>query len=397
MMTLGSTFSAQARAQFPPSVAPMFIRGPLRAERPKVPEWARPAGELGKTLTLRAHVDALTGYGQLAGGLVRELSKLGQPIQCLPMVAPWEPVGWGKAAILAEDVRSRLVKANEEGWELLMASPHHVEEVSPSIHLTMWESNRLPEGVAAKLNAKQALIVPSEWALLAFDAAGVTRPMYKANLPISTVFRQYRPMPEEGPFTFGMCCRRAHGGLRKGVVQACEAFLAAFPSQKDVRFRLKFYPDCDVKDVPQDPRIEVIKAAYTEAQVADFLASLHCYVSTSQAEGYGLVQCQAMGLGRPVIGARAHAQAEYLTEENAWLADYELKDSLEVNPDNGYYQGFSFPLKTESVVDRMRAAYQRPDVTQAKGVFAHNRAVEMTWDKFTAEVLAALRAEGMPV
>lgn len=352
---------------------------------------------MGKALTLRGQIDNLTGYGALASGLLRELSQRGVRCQGIPQGKAWEPVKeWGNAAALDPLVKSLLATKNEEGWELLMSPPHHEAEVHPCVHLTMWESNRLPTGVVATLNRKQALIVPSEWAQMSFDACGVRRPMYKVGLPISDCFRQYRPMPQKGPFTFGMCCRRAHGGLRKGVVQACEAFLAAFPSQKDVRFRLKFYPDCPTDDVPKDPRIEIIREAYTEAQVADFLESLHCYVSTSQAEGYGLVQCQAMGIGRPVIGAKAHAQAEYLNDARSYLVDYELRDALEVNPANGYYQGFVWPLKDDALIEKMRFVASKPKHVEEKGKLSHRVGAQMTWDKFVAEVLAVLRKEGLP-
>jgi glycosyltransferase involved in cell wall biosynthesis len=386
--------------QSPRVTATAVVGSPLHAPYTP-PKWDRPDSELGRTLTLRAHYDALTGYGALATGFLRELLKRRVSCQGVPMVAPWEPE-WGEAAKIDPDVKALLFdsngkqrRRNEEGWEVLMASPHHEQEVSPSVIISMWESNRLPDSTVAKLNQHQAIIVPSEWSQLSWDAAGVSRPIYKVNLPISDVFRAYRPIPG-GPFTFGLCCRRAHGGLRKGVVQACECFLKAFPKTKDVRLRLKFYPDCTTNDIPKDPRIEVIKAAYTEDQIADFLASLHCYVSTSQAEGYGLVQCQAMGVGRPVIGARAHAQAEYLTDSNAWLLDYDLRDALEVNPVNGYYTGMVFVPKDESVIQRMRQAFQYPDANRMKGCEASERASKMTWEKFIRQVLDVLKKEGLP-
>lgn len=368
-----------------------------RSERPPtVPVWRKE--DLGKTLTLRAHYDNLTGYGQLGVGLLRELIRRGIPCQAVSMAAKvWEPVQWGKHAAVGKDIHALLTKENREGWEVLMASPHHAGKEPCTVALTMWESNRLPEGAAEKLNRHQALIVPSEWAQLSFDAAGVRRPMYKANLPISDVFREYRPFPQHDPFTFGLACRRAHGGLRKGVEQACRCFLEAFPGEKDVRLRLKFYPDCTRDGVLNDPRIEVIQEAYTEAQMADFLASLHCYVSTSQAEGYGLVQAQAMGVGRPVIGVVAHAQAEYLKPGDSFAVDYDLRRAEDVNPLNAFYQGYVWAPKDDSVIDQMRWARRNPELCMVYGKNGHERAATMTWDKFGDEFLAALRAEGLPV
>lgn len=406
-LLLASNFPTEAAQRLKPQgMRPMSVGGPLQHPPNVAPEWSRPKEKLGKTLTVRAHFDGLTGYGLLATGLLRELQQRGQKCQGIPMAAPWEP-DWGKAAKIDPEVRPLLFesdgkqrRANDEGWEMLLASPHHAAETHPCVQLTMWESNRIPEESVAKLNQKQALIVPSEWGLLSMDAAGVRRPIAKVNLPISDCFRRYRPMPESGPFMFGLCCRRAHGGLRKGVVQAVECFQKAFQKREDVRLKLKFYPDCEDRDLEpfrKDKRIEIIREAYTEQQVADFLASLHCYISTSQAEGWGLVQCQAMGLGRPVIGARAHAQAEYLSEDRSWLAEYEWRDALEVNPANGYYTGLVAPLKDDSVIDRMRTAYDCQGDNRAKGVQAHYVAMKMTWDKFVGEVLAVLRKEGMPV
>lgn len=391
-----STFPDSARAQFPPRTQPTFVRGPL--QEPEAPPWSRPAGDLGRTLTLRAHYDALTGYGQLACGLTRELVRLGVPVQCFPMVKPWEPMEWGKAAQLSEVVRERIVERNEEGWELLMASPHHSPKESPSVILSMWESNRLPIGTVENLNRFQAIIVPSEWNQLSWDAAGVTRQIYKAGLPVSECFFADSPLPTKGPFTFGLACRRAHGGLRKGVREALTCFLSAVGDRRDVRFRLKIYPDCPQDDLPVDPRIEVTAAAFTEAQLVDWYRSLHVYVSTSHAEGFGLCQAQALAMGRPVVGCIGHAQAEYLAPDNCFEVDYDLVRAEQANPENGYYSGYVWVPRHDAIVEAMRRAIRNPDHAQALGEVAASKALgQFRWPRFAIGVLDALENEGLPV
>ena len=365
------------------------------------PEWSRTREELGKTLTLRAHYDALTGYGQLACGLLQELLRRQTPCQGLemrPSGKPWEPAQWGDAARLPADVSGLLTRENGEGWELLLGSPHHGATVSPSVILSMWESNRLPPGTIDNLNKFQAIIVPSEWNQLAWDAAGVTRPIYRVGLPVSDCFFANDPLPTKGPFTFGLACRRAHGGLRKGVKEALECFLEAVGTRRDVRFRLKIYPDCTQADLPVDPRIEVTAAAYTEAQLVDWYRSLHVYVSTSHAEGFGLCQAQALAMGRPVIGVMGHAQAEYLRHDTCIPVDYDLTRAETANPENGYYSGYVWVPRRDSVVDAIRFCLDHPAAVQAIGAKGAGLAKQQfRWGRFVSRMLDVLNAEGLPV
>ncbi len=397
-MNPASTFGAR-RSEFPPRCLPTFVRGPLQT--PAATVWERPAGELGPTLTLRAHYDALTGYGQLACGLLQEMTRRGVPCQgqeMRPSGKPWEPAEWGKAAQLPADVTALLHPQNEEGWELLLASPLHEGTVSPCWTISMWEAGRLPQAVIATLNRKQAIIVPSEWNQVLMDSGGVTRPIYKIQLPLADCYREYTPCGfADGPFTFGMTGRRAHGGVRKGYLEACQAFLDAFPREKDVRLRYKCFADCDTSDLPQDPRIIIQRGAYSEAQMAGWYASLDCYFSMSKAEGFGLCPLAAMGVGRPVIGCAATGQAEYLSEACGYPIGYDLVPANVAAPTYSY-EGYFYVPRHDEAVGRLREVFVAGrGSARAKGVEAHLKAEEFTWARFGTGLIDVLRKEGAPL
>ena len=66
--------------------------------------------------------------------------------------------------------------------------------------------------------------------------------------------------------------------------------------------------------------------SYVSAREKDaMLAACDCYVSLHRSEGFGLTPAEAMHLGKPVIATRYSGNLDYMTDENSYLVDYEMR------------------------------------------------------------------------
>lgn len=341
-------------------------------------------------ITFRSHIDTLTGYGQTAIALTREWQRLGYEV-CISPYKRWE--AWGHT--IPEDIRALFVEESPDDWELLLSPPAHEANTGKRcIQHTMWESNRLPQGWVERLNTRAAVIVPCEWNQLAFDAAGVTVPIHRCPLGIDTdIFCQnHSDFPER--ITFGAGGRMAHGGLRKGIWEVYEAFRRAFPTEKDVALSVKVFPDCDFPPV-DDPRVTVIREAYTDPQMAGWYRSLTCYVSAAAAEGFGLMPLQAMACGRPCLMTQATGHAEYFTAYEGWPVRYDLKRAEDVAPGNPYYTGYWYMPDLDDMARQMRAVYENEREARIRGAFAAARASRFSWGEMAARLVGIMQNVGM--
>ena len=354
--------------------------------------WPKPQ----QRVLLRTHLNDATGYGQFAGNLVAELINLGVEVA----VTPIEPTAiWEEFAPLAPQVKQRLVENPSDAWEFVIGLPNSpLDPTKASVIFTMWEATRIRRAWAQQLNRAAAVITASNFNLTCFSAAGVEAPLFRVPLGINPAhfYRPQRPELKARPakFVFGTGGRLAHGGVRKGVEEVARAFREAFSGKRDVELQIKMWPDCKFEH-PGDNRIKAIHEFWPVAKLAAWYQGLNAYVSGSCAEGFGLMPLQAMACGAPFIGAKFSGQAEYLNVgENpvGWTVDYELAP-----PDKNFYEGMGLwgRPKQESLVERMRQAYENPWECERRGKLAAEFAKQLTWQNTALGVVEILKKVGM--
>lgn len=223
------------------------------------------------------------------------------------------------------DVRHSIVSEEQKDeWELLLHTPGHPCAAGKrTVYFTMWESTRLPENSVRYLNQAVCVIVPSYWNASCFTACGAQKPVRVAPLGINTQVFRYVPMDMQGSTVFGTAGRLESGGVRKGITQVIRLFQQAFPSEQDVRLRVKVFPDCEIGEV-NDSRIEVTRAYLSEEQLTNWFSGLTCFVSAAKGEGWGLMQHQSLAVGRPIVSIRYGGVAEFFTEEMGYPVDFKL-------------------------------------------------------------------------
>ena len=321
-------------------------------------------------LTLLADVNAHTGYGQHLIAVTRGLTKLGIFVS-IRAVSKSSP-SWGPK--IPEDILQRLVYGPQPEPIELIISPVRIAPTpgKRTIYWTMHESTIITKEQVQLLNQAEVVVVPSHWNASCFSACGVTARMVVIPLGIDPDIFAYRKPESHKPFVFGAAGNQAHGESRKGLARTITAFQKAFPDNPDVRLKVKSLPDHPVRAVA-DRRVEMVCQWLPDEQLAEWYASLNCFVSLARGEGWGLMQHQAMAVGRPVITSRFGGVGEFLDARNSMLVEFDL-----VHADAPWNGLWAAPCERHAS-EMMRRAYQHPAETNAIGKRASKSALLLTW------------------
>lgn len=348
---------------------------------------------------VRAFLDSVHSYGQISCALVEELQrrKLPTGVRLLGMNEYYTPVPEPIKRAVTVDVRGFdwVVESGQPGKLTLqqIVSPGdftlQIPSTLPSPRrrntiYTMWESTRLRPEWVKNLNAYDTVFVPNAWNANCFSASGVTAPIQVVPLFVDhTVFKP-TPLPASDIVVFGSAGRMAHGGVRKGLGFVLEAFQKAFPKRKyrDVRLRLKLWPDCPF-NASDDFRIDVTKAYMPPERLCDWFRSLHVYVSGSTAEGWGLFPCQALACGRPVMAAQFAGHAEFFDGTVGYPVEYRLGPAQGLYTDLGHWADLDF----DSAVDTFRKIYEDRKGLKARAATAPARVAPFTVKRFVSTLM----------
>jgi glycosyltransferase involved in cell wall biosynthesis len=258
--------------------------------------------------------------------------------------------------------------------QLIVAAPFQVKPFAPDEHtaiFTMWECDRLATADVAVLNRAKVVIVPTAWGRDTFRASGVTVPIEVVPLGMDPL--TYFPSGDTPSITtFGVAGALGAGGIRKNLAAAVDAFRAAFPTETNVKLRVKITPDCPPLDWPHDDRIDITRAVLPPAQVAAWYRSLTAFVNPSKAEGFGLHGLEAIACGVPLISTAATGVAEYFDATVGVVVPHTAEAVH-----NDYYRGQWFPPSVDGLADAMRRVFT--DGTGAMGDAAAARARTFTW------------------
>lgn len=256
--------------------------------------------------------------------------------------------------------------------------------------VTMWETDRLLPEWVDRLNRAGVVIVPSRWGAECFRNCGLTVPIEVAPLGYDPLV--FHPNPHtapNGPCTFGTAGALASGGVRKNAQRVIDVFRAAFPTERDVRLRVKITPSSPSVETYDDPRVEVMRAILPTAELAEWYRSLTAYVNGSAGEGFGLHLIEAMACGRPLISAPYSGLTEFFDPAVGYPVDYRL-----VPVRNEVYTGNWAETDNASMSAQMRRVYTERAEAERLGSAAAARAKGFTWKASGRAYIRALRKHG---
>jgi len=280
-----------------------------------------------------------------------------------------------------------------------------------------WEESALPQPYCHDFNHHIHLVTSmSSWVTRTLCDNGVNVPVATVGLGADHIMRvepdaSRLPALEQGDDLFTVL-HISSCFPRKGVDILLAAYGEAFMATDPVRLIIKTFPnphheiELQVErwrsTHPQAPKVEIINADLPDSAIRALYLLSDVLVAPSRGEGFGLPLAEAMLHRLPVITSEYGGQADFCTEQTAWLINcrYERANSHLKTGASVWFEPSQAHL-----VERLRS-FQRAHVEGRLGAFTLERvnAAEalirerFTWQAVARNTLSALaRAKEQPL
>jgi glycosyltransferase involved in cell wall biosynthesis len=169
----------------------------------------------------------------------------------------------------------------------------------------------------------------------------------------------------KGPLTFLTMADARSSFVRKNPRGAVNAFKRAFPNNRDVRLIVKLQTSRNteelnslIREVGQDPRIEMVCATIDQEKLQELFRSAHVYVSLHRAEGFGLPLLEARALGLATMATGYSGNLDFMRADDSVLVPFDL---VEMTDDDGVYGRVTWADPSiRSAAESMQRFYQDP-------------------------------------
>ena len=348
-------------------------------------------GTAPRTRTQRLHIGGdlhgISGWDHVVYSVLRGLPTFG--VKLLQ-----HPVSKIRADLVPPQFLPLVRSRTPDQKQLAISPPFLAERFrldGNSALFTMWETDALPPSCVRTLNGAGLVIVPSPWSVDCFRHSGVTVPMEVAPLGCDQlVYNADGSFPEI--CTFGTAGALAAGGLRKNAQRMIDLFRRAFPTEQEVRLRVKISPSSPAIETYDDSRIDVVRAVLPHAELAGWYRSLTAYVNGSFGEGFGLHLIEAMACGRPLITANYSGLTAFFETHLGYSIDYKL-----VPVKNDIYIGQWADPSDESILAAMHRVFANQSEARELGERSAARAKNFSWKATGRQLHAALVKHGFLV
>ena len=189
--------------------------------------------------------------------------------------------------------------------------------------------------------------------------------------PIPLIDRAEFGIPESSfMFLFTGFIGQGTIGDRKNPAALIRSFLQAFPSSENVCLVLKLYsPFPNAKQThsffdlipPDESRIIVIDANFSQEQFYGLMNACDCYVSLHRCEGYGLGMIEAMALGKPVIAANYSGNTTFMNDHNSCLVDYTFTSTGNIPFNTNSFSSRYAEVNIDHAATVMKQIHNDPD------------------------------------
>jgi glycosyltransferase involved in cell wall biosynthesis len=274
---------------------------------------------------------ARTGYGIAAAQLLRALQLRGVPVALFPYGAVDRS--------LIENPRLAHAIAAQDTFPADAPSVRMAQQFDLALHAgrgsriayTVFELDRFTARELHHIRQQDALLVCTEWARqVCFDNGVTDRPIAVVPHGVDRDIFHERVTPgAESTDTVFLQVGKLEA--RKAQVELLRAFEAAFTPGDDVRLVLAcanpFVSRTEMdarlapfRRSPMAARITLVTSPLPAlADIAALMATAHCGVFPSRAEGWNLEALEMLSMGKPVIATSVTGHTEYLNGDNARL------------------------------------------------------------------------------
>jgi glycosyltransferase involved in cell wall biosynthesis len=340
----------------------------------------------GPPLALAGHILRPGGYDHVVYAVLKGLIEAGVNVVR-------DPGSVMRFELIPPDLRPGESHRQPDQPRLAATPPHLLRRFHPdrrTAAFTMWETDTLPASAVDALNRCGLVVVPSRWGAGCFRANGVTVPVEVVPLGYDPgTFSRDAERSEPPLRVFGTAGALDEGGLRKNVQRVIDLFRRAFPSEPDVRLRVKITPASPMVQTHADPRIDVVQRSLSPAELADWYRSLTVYVNGSFGEGFGLHLLEAMACGRPLISTAFGGVGEFFDATVGYEVGYRLVEAR-----NAIYSGRWADPDDGDLIRQMRHVYHDRDEARRLGECAAERAAGFTWADTARKLVDVLTRYG---
>jgi glycosyltransferase involved in cell wall biosynthesis len=162
-------------------------------------------------------------------------------------------------------------------------------------------------------------------------------------------------------FMFDMCSEFE----RKNPMAIIRAFRRAFSREEKVALLIKVTRgEADLPsltmllEAAKSAGVTIANELVSRPQALGYIDMCDCFISLHRSEGFGLPLAEAMLLGKPVIATNYSGNLSFMTRENSWLVDYELKEIIAEGPIYPQGNHWAEPSEEHAAI-LMRGVFER--------------------------------------
>jgi len=332
--------------------------------------------EKNKCLVFRAPFNVVSGYGRLVEVIAEKIIKEDKEIYFAQLSQACRDT--------FDKYKEYMIKTlppSEFNCKELMISPMQVTDVGlegwnqlpekKRTLFTMWECSALNSKCVTALNRMENIIVPNEWNVETLKYSGVKVPVYKVPLFVDTEIFKFKEKQQSEIFKIGI----GNDDPRKNLEDTLKIFLKAFPINKYKNIRLEIKSSKNVRLT--DNRIKYLNKSLTDNEMAEWYQSLDCFVSLASAEGWGMMQCESMACGTPVIAPVYGGLKEFMNEENSYPLKY-TEVLADVTPWSITAGGLWSKYDENDLIEKMKHCYDNQKELINKGSIASESVKKFT-------------------
>jgi glycosyltransferase involved in cell wall biosynthesis len=349
-----------------------------------------PGSEAGWGVNVIGYLKAEMGVGEAARQVVKALEQRSVPMRTVVVSSAWHREEHSFSSEGGDpDLPVNLVCINADALGELAIDGAFRRQLRAhySVGLWWWELSSVPARIQPSFDLLDEVWVGSEH--IAEALRGVSPiPVHKIVLPVdppaaAEIDRRRLGFPEG--FVFLFVFDYTSIPERKNPLGLIEAFAAAFEPGSGAKLVLK---SVNAERYPREhAAVREAAARHADISVIDeyvaaerknaMIASCDAYVSLHRSEGFGLTTAEAMYFGRPVIATGYSGNLDYMTAENSYLVDYELRPVGEGN-DPYPADGVWADPDLEHAAALMRRVFEQPKEAGEQGrraaadIRAHN-------------------------
>ena len=275
-----------------------------------------------------------------------------------------------------------------------------------TIGLWWWEVESFPELMHEAFDHVDEVWAASEHIARALRPAAGGTPITPVRVPVvpparTPLAREQLGLP--GGYLFMTTFGYYSSVVRKNPMGVIDAFARAFAPGEGPSLVVKCI---DHEAHPEEharlesladahPDVHLMPGYVDEGEMGALLRHADTIVSLHRAEGFGFVPAQAMAIGKPVIATRYSGNLDYMTDDNAFLFDAEMRP---IGPEGAPYppEGTWAEPDVEQAAGLMRRVVDDPAEARRRGAQAErDMAARYTPEAAGATMTARLAALGI--